>query len=105
MTAGGTDLDLVTMTAVTETLGDQSHHHHAMICDTCGSWWFDDCVTGGLGLPVPARRDTVLCACPEDDGYTCTRAMITVPMPEADCHCTAADVNSKAVMVPRGVTP
>lgn len=97
------DPDLITATGVTERL-DEHTHHHAMQCQTCCSWWFDDHVVGGLGIPVPSRRDTVLCGCPEDGGHLYTRAIITVPMAEADCHCTATDVNSRAVMIPRGAT-
>ena len=57
----GADPDLITVTAVREGLNERTHHHHTMVCGTCGSWWFDDTVTGGLGIPVPTRRDTMMC--------------------------------------------
>ena len=64
------------------------HHHHVVRCASCGSWWFDDTVTGGPGIPEPARRDTMICGCPED-GYS--RTIVMAPTPESECRCTAAD--------------
>jgi hypothetical protein len=95
------DRRLVTLAAVPEMLGDHCHHHHhhTVLCETCGSWWFDDVVVGGLGLPVPARRDTVLCGCPEDGEHGYSKTIVMAPMPEADCHCTAADVERYAMPV------
>jgi hypothetical protein len=97
-----TDRDLVTLAAVPETLSENTHHHHTVLCDSCGAWWFDDYVTGGLGLPVASRRDTALCACPEDGERRYSKTIVMVPMPEKDCRCTASDVNTRAVPVRLG---
>jgi hypothetical protein len=74
------------LAALAEMLRSDCHHHHIVRCAGCGSWWFDDTVTGGI--PEPARRDTVICGCPED-GYRGT--IVMAPMPESECRCTAAD--------------
>jgi len=74
------------------------HHHHVMECGDCGSLWFEDVVTGPLGVPVAARRDTVLCGCPEDSAARFTPSIAIVRVPEEDCHCSAAYVSrAKAV--------
>lgn len=86
------DQELLALTLVPEALGADSHHHHAVQCTSCGAWWFDDVIIGGLGLPVAARRDTVLCACPEDGASRFEKSVVLAPVSEADCHCTAADV-------------
>lgn len=90
------------LTVITETLSPDTHHHHAISCESCGAWWFDDVVTGGLGIAVPARRDTVMCGCPEDDQHQFTRSAITVPGPESACACTASKVNRHAVRIRTG---
>jgi hypothetical protein len=77
-----------------ESLGpDVHHHHHTVICEDCGSWWFDDVVLSPLGIPVPSRRDTVLCDCPEDGRVSFTRQTVLVRVPERDCHCTHAEIS------------
>jgi hypothetical protein len=87
-----TDPHLLT---VAGTLGGQSHHHHIKSCKTCGAWWFDDHVTGPLGLPVLSRRDTVACGCPVDGEHGYARAVFEVREPEADCHCTWARLGAR----------
>jgi hypothetical protein len=67
------------LTVIAETVSPQVHHHHAMVCEDCGAWWFDDTIIGGLGILVPARRDTMLCGCPDDTAARYTRSVITVP--------------------------
>jgi hypothetical protein len=94
------DRSLVTLGTLPELLGpDTSHHHHTVLCETCGAWWFDDYVIGGLGLPVVSRRDTVFCGCPEDGQHDYSKTIVMVPMPESECHCTAADVDRYALPV------
>jgi hypothetical protein len=90
------DHPLLTMVQLSELLPG-SHHHHAVLCEDCGAWWFEDVVTGPLGIPVPARRDTVLCSCPEDGADRYTRTVINVPEPESACACTAAKVDHHAL--------
>jgi hypothetical protein len=63
-----------------------------MECGDCGSLWFEDVVTGPLGVPVAARRDTVLCDCPEDGRVSFTPSTVIVRVPEEDCRCSAAYV-------------
>jgi hypothetical protein len=82
-----------------ESLSPDSHHHHIVRCTDCDIWWFDDHVIGGFGLPVPSRRDTVMCPCPEDGTDRFEKSMVAVPMPEAECHCTAADVERYAIPI------
>src|SRR5262249_4560219 len=94
------DRSLVTLGTLPELLcPDLWHHHHTVLGETVGAGWFDDVIIGGLGLPVTARRDTVLCACPEDGQHGYSKTIVTVPMPESECHCTAADVNRYALPV------
>jgi hypothetical protein len=93
------DRELVTRGTLPEELTGDCHHHHTVRCGSCGSWWFDDYVTGGLGLPVASRRDTVLCACPEDGQDRYRKTIVMVPLPEDGCRCTASDVNKYAVLV------
>jgi hypothetical protein len=76
-----------------ESLGPDVHHHHTVICEDCGGWWFDDVVLSPLGIPAPARRDTVLCDCPEDGRVSFTRQVALVRMPERACRCTHAGIN------------
>jgi hypothetical protein len=76
-----------------ESLRPDVHHHHTVLCEDCGGWWFDDVVLSPLGLPVRARRDTVLCGCPEDGRVAFTRQTVLVRVPERDCHCTAAEIS------------
>jgi hypothetical protein len=76
-----------------ESFGPGVHHHHTVICEDCGAWWFDDVVLSPLGIPVPARRDTVLCDCPEDGRVAFTRQTVLVRVPERDCHCTHAKIS------------
>jgi hypothetical protein len=90
---------LVALAMVAESLSPDSHHHHTVRCTDCGIWWFDDTVIGGLGLPVAARRDTVLCGCPEDGASRYEQSVVLIPMPEADCRCTAAEVERQSVPV------
>jgi hypothetical protein len=90
------------LTVLTETLTPRAHHHHAMVCESCGAWWFDDIVIGGLGVPVPARRDTVMCSCPDDKEHLYTRSVINVTSAEADCCCTASKVDTQAVHIRSG---
>lgn len=95
----GQDRQLRAAVEIAETLGPgMMHHHHTVRCEDCGSWWFDDRVTGGLGLPVPARRDTVLCGCPEDDVNRYSQSVVQVPVPEQECRCTAADVEANTIL-------
>ena len=56
-------------------------------------------MNGGLGLPVAARRDTVLCGCPDDGINRYAMGVVQIPVPEPECHCTAADVNEHAVPI------
>ena len=87
---GAGDPDAQTLIVISESVGGLIHHHHTVRCDGCGQWWFDDLVIGGLGIPVPSRRDTVLCGC--DDGLRqYAMSVILVPADEASCHCTKAE--------------
>jgi hypothetical protein len=90
---------------IPETLSSRVHHHHAMTCESCGAWWFDDVIIGGLGLPMTARRDTVMCGCPDDAAHRYTRSVISVTSAEADCHCTASKVDAQAVHIRSGGGP
>lgn len=96
---------LLAATLLAEMLTDQAHHHHTVICEDCHVWWFDDCVVGGLGIPVPSRRDTVMCDCPEDGASRFTQTVVLVPEPEADCHCTAELVERHAMPIRLGSRP
>jgi len=72
---------------VIEALSPRHHHHHVMSCENCGRSWFEDVVRGAFGQPVPSRRDTVLCGCPEDGADRFTPSVMFVPWPEAECRC------------------
>lgn len=73
--------------AVAEQLhGERTHHHHVMSCTSCGGRWFDDATAGPGGVPIPARRDTLLCPCP-DGLQQYVPSLVFVPAPERDCHC------------------
>jgi hypothetical protein len=85
--------DLYRAAVIAESLGGLVHHHHTVSCEACGKWWFDDVVVDGLGLPVASRRDTVFCECP---------AVVIVPRPEADCHCTASEINETSLLIRMG---
>ena len=69
------------LVAASESLGPFTHHHHTVRCGNCGRWWFDDLVPGAFGQPVPARRDTELCPCP-DGQPVYTPATVHIPGPE-----------------------
>lgn len=97
---GADDPDVRRTILVAESIAPAAfiHHHHLVHCGGCGQWWFDDVVIGGLGIPVPARRDTELCACDENlPQYS--RSAIHVPMPESECACTKADVDKYSLPV------
>jgi hypothetical protein len=70
-----------------EMLSASHHHHHTMLCEQCGAGWFEDPVPGAFGQPVPARRDTTLCPCPEDDRPRYTPSVMLIPWSEAECRC------------------
>lgn len=98
---GAVELGLREMVLLTESVAPAElvHHHHSVSCDGCGQWWFDDIVIGGLGIPVPSRRDTELCGCDEDlPQYV--RHVIHVPSPERDCACTRAQVERFRLPLP-----
>ena len=99
----GEDPELRAMVEIAETLGiGLVHHHHTVACEDCKTWWFDNYVTGGLGLPVPARRDTVVCTCPEDGASRFIISIIQAPMPESECNCTAAEVEASTILIRLG---
>jgi hypothetical protein len=62
-------------------------------CGDCGASWFDDAVISASGIPVPSRRDTMLCACPEDGREIYTPAVVLVRVPEARCRCSLAEIS------------
>jgi hypothetical protein len=93
---------LYPLTMIAESFSPQMHHHHAMTCEACERWWFDDVIIGGLGLPVTARRDTMMCDCPEDKAHKYAQSVISVPEPEASCHCTASKVERHRVDIHTG---
>lgn len=95
------DARLHTLIVTAESLGAMIHHHHTVRCGGCGAWWFDDLVMGGLGVPVPQRRDTGLCSCPEDRPQY-TVSVIQVPQPEGQCSCTSARVEEFSLPVRLG---
>ncbi len=90
---------LVVMAMVTESLSENSHHHHAVRCTSCDIWWFDDVVTGAFGQPVPARRDTVMCPCPDEVSSRFEKSVVMIPVPESGCRCTAAEVDRYSVPI------
>lgn len=85
-----TEPNIRKLVMLSESLSPAAHHHHTIKCDGCGAWWFDDVVIGGLGIPVPVRRDTELCGC-EDGLPQYTVSAVMVPKPEAECACTRAE--------------
>ena len=95
------DPDVQALILIAESFGGQMHHHHTVRCDGCGQWWSDDLVMGGLGIPVPRRRDTELCAC-EDDLPQYARAAVLVPMAEDACSCTKADAEKHSLPIRLG---
>ena len=96
----GQDRQLRAAVEIAEMVGiGLMHHHHTVACEDCGAWWFDDHVIGGLGLPVEARRDTVVCGCPEDGVIRYASGVVQVPVPEAECHCTAAGVEKNTIPI------
>lgn len=108
---GAVESDLRQMVVVAESIAPGlMHHHHTMNCGGCGRWWFDDAVIGGLGIPVPSRRDTELCPC-EEGLAQYTQSIVHVPSPEAACACTKADVDRYRLPIrlgpgtPRGELP
>lgn len=75
-----------------EALSPDVHHHHTVFCEGCGGEWFDDAVLSpALGVPVPSRRDSVMCPCPEDGRVSFTPNIVIVRIPEPACRCTVAD--------------
>jgi len=101
---GAGDQNIQALILVAESVGDLTHHHHTVKCPRCGTWWFDDLVTGALGVPVPSRRDTILCPCP-DDGPLFTLSAVMVPVPESECACTKAEVDRQSLAVNVGRQP
>ena len=81
---GAGDPDAQKFILISESVGRLTHHHHTVRCGGCGQWWFDDLVIGGLGIPVPSRRDTMLCEC-DDDLPQYAISVILVPKSEAEC--------------------
>lgn len=77
------------------------HHHHLVECGGCGQWWFDDVTIVGLGIPVPARRDTQFCECDENLKQYAPHA-VTVPEPEKNCACTKASVDRNRLPIALG---
>jgi hypothetical protein len=100
---GVIDLNVRQIILLTESVAPAAfmHHHHLMNCGGCGQWWFDDLVIGGLGIPVPSRRDTELCPCDENLKQYAQSA-VNVPVPEAECACTKADVDRFSIHMPAG---
>lgn len=93
-----TDRNVQAAVLISDSIGDLTHHHHTVKCDGCGRWWFDDVVLSGLGTLVPVRRDTELCGCP--DGLPqYTVAAVIVPKPDADCTCTKAETEQRALPI------
>ena len=88
-TPGAGDPDVQALILISESIGGLVHHHHTIKCGGCGQWWFDDVVMGPLRVPVPRRRDTVLCDC-EDDLPQYAMAVVLVPGDESACACTKA---------------
>jgi hypothetical protein len=78
-----------------EMLSGGNHHHHTMLCESCGRSWFEDIVPGVFGQPVPARRDTTLCPCPEDGEPRYTPSVMLLPWPEDQCRCGSAELALK----------
>lgn len=98
---GAVDLNVRQMILVAESIASAEfmHHHHLMHCSGCGGWWFDDVVIGGLGIPVPSRRDTELCPC--DEALTqYTQSAIHVAEPENRCACMKAKVDEFSIRIP-----
>jgi hypothetical protein len=81
----------VTVLIIAESLTG-GHHHHVMSCGQCGAEWFEDVVIGGFGMPIPSRRDTVLCPCPEDGRLIYTPSVMLVRTPERSCRCGPAEL-------------
>jgi hypothetical protein len=96
-----TDPRLKTLIMISESVGAMMHHHHTMKCDGCGGWWFDDVVIGGLGIPVPVRRDTEMCGC-EDGLPQYTTSATLVPVPDDQCACTKAETEERTLQVRLG---
>jgi hypothetical protein len=76
------------------------HHHHAVTCLACGSEWYDDVVTGGFGIPIPSRRDTLLCGCPENGRLIYRPSVMLVPPPESACRCDSAELRERITTRP-----
>lgn len=72
---------------IAEALSPRHHHHHVMTCESCGRGWYEDVARGAFGQPVPSRRDTVLCSCPEDGADRYTPSVMLVSRPESQCRC------------------
>jgi hypothetical protein len=85
------DPDVQPVILISEAIGVPMHHHHTVHCSACSEWWFDDVVMGGLGIPLPSRRDTELCSC-KDGLPQYAQAAVMVPMEESECECTKAQV-------------
>jgi hypothetical protein len=85
---------MTTLVAVAEALSLRVHHHHVVRCQSCGGAWFDDLLwSPGLGVPVPSRRDSVMCRCPEDDGTERYRSdLMVVTVSEDRCTCGPGDL-------------
>jgi hypothetical protein len=77
----------LTVIAVSEAFTANLHHHHLMVCLACDATWYEDMVIGGLGLPVPSRRDSVLCPCPEDHQRRYQQTVMIINRPETKCRC------------------
>jgi hypothetical protein len=100
---GGDDPNVRAVVLLAESLApaEFTHHHHVVHCRGCGQWWFDDVVIGGLGIPVPRRRDTALCEC-ADDLPQYTRSVVQVPAPERKCACAKADIEANSLPIKLG---
>jgi hypothetical protein len=81
--------------AVSEGLTVRAHHHHLMVCLACDATWYEDMVIGGLGLPVPSRRDSVLCPCPEDHEPRYQNTVMLLNRPEAECRCGPRELRER----------
>lgn len=98
---GAGDPDAQKLILISESLGGLTHHHHTVRCGGCGQWWFDDLVIGGLGIPVPSRRGTVLCGC-DDSLPQYATSVILVPKSEPECCCTKAEAEKFSLPIRLG---
>jgi hypothetical protein len=95
----GADAEIIHVVTMAERTGPGFHHHHLIRCSACFEQWFDDIVLLPGRVVAVERRGTAPCDCPEDDEPRYQSRAVIFRIPQANCRCTAADLEQEHVVV------